>query len=406
MPSSFTWLDYSEHDRRRMLDVISRFHEKDTRDELGISTVRDAFADILFPGTSTIQTRARYLLFVPWIYMALEARRVPAAEIGAAARQAELALVGPLSRSADPSGTIGRVAGAGLQRLPSNIYWLGLERLGIRLVHGSQYQYHRGITAWYTAQRRSARRDDSGEDEALHPNWHPGLPPPPPDFPIQLSFALRPNEANYLRERILSHAPGTLLAYLVDQPAAPPPVDAPWQHPALTAFPDTIREQLRHARHFADVMHGAALLYNLMLAKQAERGDGQSEYEAGLRSWSKAIDTQRTELEAWDLRRFWTLATATPIPIAPAVRDFVETWIKLALSPTGAITVIHSEVARRLIQDRESALKGKKARLDNRPALELWTGASGTLPLRYRWYNARRIVTDIVQGLITENISA
>lgn len=45
-----------------MLDVTSQFGERTTRDELGIGTVRDAFADALFPGTSTIQTRAHYFL--------------------------------------------------------------------------------------------------------------------------------------------------------------------------------------------------------------------------------------------------------------------------------------------------------------------------------------------------------
>lgn len=58
-----------------MLDVINLFRQKDTRDELGLGVVRDVFADILFPGTSTTQTRARYFLFVPWIYHDLERRR-------------------------------------------------------------------------------------------------------------------------------------------------------------------------------------------------------------------------------------------------------------------------------------------------------------------------------------------
>ena len=58
MPSTFTWLDYSEHERRKMLDVIELFGERTTRDELGLGSIRDAFADLLFPGTSTIQTRA------------------------------------------------------------------------------------------------------------------------------------------------------------------------------------------------------------------------------------------------------------------------------------------------------------------------------------------------------------
>ncbi len=49
--SYFSWMDYSERERREALDVIDLFSEQDTRDELGIGTVRDAFADLLFPGT-------------------------------------------------------------------------------------------------------------------------------------------------------------------------------------------------------------------------------------------------------------------------------------------------------------------------------------------------------------------
>jgi hypothetical protein len=59
MMSAFVWLDYSERERRKMLDVVDLFREHDTRDQLGVGSVRDAFADMLFPGTSTIMTRAR-----------------------------------------------------------------------------------------------------------------------------------------------------------------------------------------------------------------------------------------------------------------------------------------------------------------------------------------------------------
>ena len=66
MASRFAWLDHSESDRRNALDVVDLFCEQDTRDELGYGTVRDALADSLFPGISTIQTRAKYLLFIPY----------------------------------------------------------------------------------------------------------------------------------------------------------------------------------------------------------------------------------------------------------------------------------------------------------------------------------------------------
>lgn len=75
MPSTFSWLDHSERERRRVLDAIDQFAETDTRDELGLGALRDGFANLFFPGTSTIQTRARYFLFVPWVYVSVQRLR-------------------------------------------------------------------------------------------------------------------------------------------------------------------------------------------------------------------------------------------------------------------------------------------------------------------------------------------
>jgi len=47
---------------------LALFKERGTRDELGLGAVRDNLAEALFPGTSTIQTRLRYMLIVPRIY--------------------------------------------------------------------------------------------------------------------------------------------------------------------------------------------------------------------------------------------------------------------------------------------------------------------------------------------------
>jgi hypothetical protein len=38
--AKFSWLDFSETDRRRALDVIDAFREQGTVDELGIGTIR------------------------------------------------------------------------------------------------------------------------------------------------------------------------------------------------------------------------------------------------------------------------------------------------------------------------------------------------------------------------------
>jgi hypothetical protein len=122
MPSTFTWLDYSEHERRKMLDVIELFGDRTTRDELGLGGVRDAFADQLFPGTSTIQTRAKYFLFIPWVYLLLERKQTPSAAVAAKSRKLETELILALAESEDKEGIIGRRSKENLQRLPSNIY--------------------------------------------------------------------------------------------------------------------------------------------------------------------------------------------------------------------------------------------------------------------------------------------
>ena len=60
-----------------MLEAVRQFRDSDTLDEVGIGGIRDAFAELLFPSMSVLHTRARYLLFVPWIYLDIEGRSVP-----------------------------------------------------------------------------------------------------------------------------------------------------------------------------------------------------------------------------------------------------------------------------------------------------------------------------------------
>ncbi len=128
--SALSWIDFSEKDRRKMLDVVALFRERDTRDELGLGSIRDAVADILFPGTSTIQTRARYMLFVPWIYLRREKFKTSSSRIARMARSDEISLIKALMKGGESEGVIGIEAGKHLQRLPSSVYWAGLNRWG------------------------------------------------------------------------------------------------------------------------------------------------------------------------------------------------------------------------------------------------------------------------------------
>ena len=63
------WIDFSDNDRKKTLDVLRLFQEQGAVDELGIGIIRDGFANFFFPGTSTIQTRAKYFFIIPYAMM-------------------------------------------------------------------------------------------------------------------------------------------------------------------------------------------------------------------------------------------------------------------------------------------------------------------------------------------------
>jgi len=273
MPSSLTWIDHDPAAREGAIRILSLFQERESRDELGLGAIRDAFADALFPGTSTIQTRLRYMLFVPWIYTNLEQKRAMPPAFAARARQMELNLVEPLLAGSDHAGVFGRVAGKGLKRLPSSVYWNGLGEWSIRRIHCSQDEYHRHIGEVYRRRdiaRQRTEKDDS--PDAAAQTWHPRLPDPPEGFPDKvknLGFDLTPEEASFLLDCILKSQRESLLAYLALN-CKPVDCEFPWQHPDTGRFSATHRELLNHAEMFSTLMHGAGFLYNLMLAELAE----------------------------------------------------------------------------------------------------------------------------------------
>jgi hypothetical protein len=401
--STFVWLDYSERERRKMLDVVDLFREHDTRDELGLGSVRDAFADMLFPGTSTIMTRARYFLLVPWTYQRLERQRVGSAEIATRARRAELSLVQPIEDSDDNDGNIGELAKTTRKRLPSSVYWQGLGVWGIRSFRGAQVQYHRGLDRYYTQVRRQGGRAtarDIEHDDLVSPNWHAGLAAPPSDFPEKCSLALTRSEAEYLAERIrLSPAcAGSLLAELIAQRQSSDGVAFPWEHPHSAKLPQKLREILDHAQNFSELMHGAPLLYNLILAEQARWKDRAAHYRQSIAEWADTISKRARVLGQWNRARFWEIVLSVNPRISNPTREFINTWWDLALGG-GAAQVSDHAAARLIIGDRERRLKKGLARINNPRAQELWNGNSGTAQLDFRWDISQKLLGDIFDGL-------
>jgi hypothetical protein len=404
--SSLSWIDFSEQERKQALEIIDQLNEPEARDELGIGSVRDAIANLLFPGTSTIQTRAKYFLFVPWIYIELERQKVKSSEVARRARRMETQLIEELLQAGETDGTIGRNARSGLKRLPSNIYWQGLGLWGIRLFPGSQEPYHRSLDTYYQKRNDGRHRNKEEEQiiEVLQPNWHQGIPKAPSSFPRQANFSLTFEEAQYLRERVYQIRPFNLLAHLLRRNEFFEEVKFPWELPFLSELDTQVKTPLIHGKYFSYTLNGASLLYNLLLAEKAGYQDWIERYDTRLAEWWEDIKKLGEPLIEWNRKEFWEIVKSSEdTNIHPRTEDFINEWLDFVIEniKEKALTPNWTSLKKvcTLIENRESNLKKSKSRFKNPQALRLWNGESGTAQLAFRWDTAQTIIHDILTGI-------
>ena len=402
MTSSLTWLDYSERDRRRALDVIDLFRETGTVDELGLAGVGNSYSDLFFPGTTTLQTRACYFLLVPWTFLRLERLGVASNEAAGRARWEELRLNRRLREGSDTSGVFGSQAGDALKRLPSDVYWGGLGSWGIRTFPSHKWAYFRSLDGF---RRRKAEFQSTAPDpearSAPPANWHPHLPSPPSRFLRgSIVVALRRKDAEYLCERIRARNPESLLAVLAGRAAAKDlEADWPWELAHLPEVSPALRDDLRDAKHFAICMQGAALLYNLMLSELKKRDEWKEQYRRRLANWAEEVLELRPALKDWRLDGVWRVVRSQGRSLRYPTQDFVERWVANLKRSDAKGVAANGSNARTLVKNREVQLKRGRARMTNPRRLELWGGESGTGRLTYRWGPANRILKDIFDGL-------
>lgn len=390
--SSLAWIDFDEAERQRAQRILALFQERETRDELGLGAIRDSIADHLFPGTSTIQTRLRYMLFIPWLYRALEGRDASESQLRTQARDSEIRLADALKVGGETNGIIGRDAGPRLQRLPSSVYWAGLGAWGIRVFPGS-------IDSLFVAlrSRGRSRSGPAGEDNLAGAQipavWNQALPQMPSDLLERAVFRLTTDESQFLVDRLIASQPSALLTMLARER-----LDADceyiWTHPNLSEFPSSARRLVQHGEIFSHVMHGAALLYNLALSELRQRDDWIKEYRARLEAWSDELDTG--VVREWLLDDFWNVVEHPTHAVRPATKRFVSDWRDLVLA--GPEKIVSVPAARQFIEERERRLKNSQSRYANHAVRDRWSGASGTDRLSFRWAQAKSHLRDLANA--------
>jgi hypothetical protein len=214
------WVDFSRAHRDRVLRIMDFFREEGVTDELGLGTIRDAISDALFPGTSTIQTRAKYFLLIPWLFQEVE-REAKIDKFSATLEELEVKLTRALkNNTANPRGK--GIIGATLpdcnpKRKPSSIYWSGLRTYRILQFQGSILDYVKVLkfqireNSKRHKNRVAADGDMPGDDHDANHLYERhlwcSLPKPGEGWLDTSEIDLTEVEAIFLKERIISSSP-------------------------------------------------------------------------------------------------------------------------------------------------------------------------------------------------------
>lgn len=387
------WIDFSKEDRQKALDVINLLSEQGTVDELGIGIVRDAFANCFFPGTSTVQTRAKYFFIIPRILKeAVDGRygkdigRI-LKEIDADEKDCAKRL---LNSDSKVEGVIGsRVLPKGwVSRRPSDIYWNGIKRYGIFCIKDLSIQEYissaveidnqksaiKSTKYTYDEEENNTDDMDAGSIDSIK-FW--SLPSYDTDWRDNLTIDLTKEESEYLNRQIQKETMGSLLEYILKNKIILDEYDSfeSLRYALSDKVDNETADMMKLACDFNNLIYMARVRYNLMLS-EGENKDALSE-------WERLRDDIKYRAQVNLDEVFFKLQLIN-----------IRTK-KFLCDIQSAFMTEDIDLADEIIRKRELHLKGSgRAKLMRTKEFDhsKWVGGK---ELDYRFFNARRIINDI-----------
>jgi hypothetical protein len=364
------------------------------RDEIGFLTIHQRYADHFFPGTSVLHTRARYAIFVPWLFEDLAGLTGPAAE--RALRERERVLAGRL-RDAGESQVIGsRVFPKPSSQPPSTVYWNALAVWGVlrpRLDGRTISRAH----AHRLLKSVSAATDDDGQPLlGFDPPFVP-LPERPDGWRDgSITLRLTAAEATFLRGR-LAQLRGTgghelsLLARLVRTEAASP---AGMWADEIRAIAGPDRAQLTRAQQAAKLAGVGRAVYDALLEQTVEADD------------KREASTRHRDHLASTAAEYGTVAAKLDVDALEADIGALPSKLRAVVTATKEWIASKSTDPRPLfrVYAAAEARKGPRARLPLTPngrarRLEWANDEHGLAgPLHYRWEQVSTLLNDLADA--------
>ena len=391
------WVDFSKTERNKVLSVLDLLSEPGTLDELGIAPVRDGFADLFFPGTSTIQTRAKYFLIIPYTMKELEYSRE-------SNPQRLLRILDEMERDcgerlrqhdASDMGIIGgRSLGQGkwVKRGPASIYWAGLRTYGIFCGGNlSISEYLRAICAMKNRKTTLTRlgnrydqteerdQDDRDAGDQFHMRFW-SLPEYSKDWRDDLSLKLTPEEGAFLKHRILVSNPDSMMAQILRNQSEEFLNCQSFQEmkSLIGRMPENIQRDYKLADDFSNFLFVIRTLYNIILS------EGKNEQASLI--W----DQQKTQLGRYARTDIDGIISRLGLARNYRLCRFLKK--AQSLMAEGDTEGLKNEIRR-----REQELKQGRAKTAHPGEFKTqeWYGGG---QLDYRFGNAKTIIRDILES--------
>lgn len=405
--SRIGWVDFSSTDRDKVSQVLAMLQEPGTLDELGIGQIRDAFADQLFPGFSTIQTRAKYFITVPRIirdYLALDVRIQRRTSLREYLESQENELAELLVKRHDSSerGIIGsEMVGSeqGVARKPSSVYWNGLRQFGIVNTSKSLAEFSRELGQVQSAPRAAGHEEDDSDAITRRSVVH--LDVFESDWMRDASIHLSESEARFLIDK-LTHTPAirnSVVSQFLTHDLAIELVDdgadaltftelVAWMK-GRAEVSQPCRHTLELADEFSDAIRGAHIRFNILIARNSGNAALEAEREEVFSRWLEQA-RERNLFSASRVDDWLQAATAGRSRINMNAREFLGKWHE-AIYQKKPVSSLDQ-----LVEGRVQKNKGRRSiLLKNLGEAPNWQGMDS---LSYRWPTARIILKDIVQG--------
>ena len=385
------FIDYSHEERNRILSTLKMLGDQTALDELGIGVVRDAYADILFPGISTLQTRAKYLVLVPYLFQSAKAQAEKGKirsgrELLQWINEAEDRLAATLTNNCPPSevGIVGSNAYRNKRSVkvkPSAIYWTALRTFGI--FRGENMYLSAACKLVYAAARRRAETanqagDDSFDDPTAKDQGSALFLPIVPDYDYEknATMDLTEKEAQFLYECILRSpfSSGSLLAFFIKNKM----VCDDFKSVPVDLLPDDLRRDYCLAKDFSRFIYGAHIRYNVIYSDYTDEAMIEK-----FNTWRDSFLSEPFELEPVLAR------VSCPPALAAFCRAFLD-----------AVRENDIEAVDDLIVRREVQVKGARSKL--RKPSEYRYDPSHPIhlyELEFRFDRAGVIIRDILTGL-------